>query len=401
MKQFSFLTKLFLVFAVFALVTSCEPEVIVNNPTTDLVDEAGFLSADATVDAGTTFMVKLSADKGDGEMQSLTIQKDGSNLATTDFTIDGVTDNNPKLLFLADRTGFTYEIAITAPADAGISTYTFKVDSDDNGTSSKSIDITVEENTTAPALTNDMNASIEIPNPSTVKIVLTALKGSSPLSTITVQEEGVDIADLTRLTWRLDQFTSNPNDLVGDDKEGFTAAELFLKSQSTVGTTNYTIVLTDEAGLESTIDYAITLLPIETPLSTETTGVSMFNNSGAMFGAIDLETFTNVSSTNADGDIVDLGLDTDGNWRMQIAPVTASGTEIRSLVNGETYDGITSVEALQAAYDAGTSLAETGALTVGSTYTASRNGVIYLLTVTAIDDVATNNDSYTFSFKKA
>lgn len=397
MKQFISISKLFFFIAVLGFITSCEPEVIINDPSVSLVDEAGFISADATVNAGDTFTVKLSADKGDGEMNSLTILKDNVNLPTSDFQIDGAIANNPKLLFDGDRTGFTYEVAITAPVDAGTSVYTFKVDSDDTGSNSTSIEITVDETNTPPALSNDMNASIELVNPSTVKIVLSAAKGTSPLNTITVAEEGTIIADLTRLSWGATEFIANPNLLEGADKDGFVAAELFLKSQNTIGTTNYTITLTDEAGNESAINYAITLL---TPISDEFNSVSLFNNAGAMFGAVDLPTGTNVSSTTMDGDIVDLGNDGSDVWRMQIGAVT--GTSLRTIDASYTYDNVTSKETLQAAYDAGTEVTETPVLGAGSVFTASKDGVLYLIEVESVNPTSgDDNDAYTLNIKKA
>ncbi len=400
MKNYVSISKLFFFLAVMGLfITSCEPDVIINDPSISLVDEAGFISADATVDAGATFTVKLSADKGDGEMNSLTITKDGTNVPTTDFTIDGLADNNPKLLFDGDRTGFTYEIAITAPVEAGTSSYAFKVDSDDTGSATTSISITVEESNEPPVLANDMNSSIELLNPGTVKIVLTGVKGSSPLNTITVAEEGTAIDDLSRLDWGTIPFDANPYTLTGDDKEGFEGAELFLTSQSIIGTTNYTITLTDEAGNESTIDYSITLL---TPIATEYTDVPLFNNAGSGFGGIDLQTGTNVSSTTADDDLVDLGNDGSGNWRMQIGASPGSTTSIRTIDAAYTYESVTSKERLQEAYDGGTEVTETPVLSTGSTFAASLDGVLYLITITNTDNTNSDDlDSYTLNIKSA
>ena len=399
MKQITLLSKLFVLFAVVGFFASCEPEVLIDNPSVDLVDEAGFISAAATVNSGDSFKVKLSADQGTAEMTTLTVRKDGTNLSTDFFTIDGAIDNNPKLLFDGDRAGFTYEIEITTEG-AGSSTYSFIVNADDTGSGSTSVEITSEDIAVDPILSNDMNSSIELQNPGTVQIVLTGVKGSSPLNTLAVFEEGVLITDNSRLTWGTVAFNDNPFVLTGTDKDGFTSKKLFLKSNNIIGETNYSITLADEAGNLSSITYKITILPIGTDLGTLYTNITVFNNAGAMFGGLDLDSGTNVSSTNASADLIDSGNDTNGNWKMQIKK--SGSASLRSIDGSFTYASVTTVEALQLAYDGGTELVETGTIVVGSTYAAQANGSVYIFTVTEVNDTSgNNNDNYVISMKGA
>lgn len=380
------------------LITSCDPDII--DSTLSYSDETGYVSSDATIAANEVFLVKVSGTSGSAEMNTLTIQKDGVNLSTDDYTVDGAVDNNPKLLFDTERSSFTYEIAITGD-DSGADTYSFVVESDDDGRETRSIEITVDGVGAQPVLTNDMNSSIELENPGTVQIVLTAVKGNVPLSSISVLEEGALITDLTRLAWESGDWTSNPQILEGADVDGFTSKKLFLTSNNTVGLTNYTITLVDENGDESSINYAITILPVSTPLVDVATGVLLYNNSGPNFGAIDLETGTNVTSvSNPDADIIDQGIDGDGNWLQIIAPADAT-TSLRSIDASYTYENVTSKELLIEAYDGGTELAQTGTLMVGSTYVAKREDVYYMMIVTGVNPTTDDNlDNLIWDIKK-
>lgn len=380
------------------LITSCDPDII--DSTLSFSDETGYVSSDATIAANEVFLVKVSGTSGSAEMNTLTIQKDGVNLSTDDYTVDGAVDNNPKLLFDTERSSFTYEIAITGD-DSGAATYSFVVESDDDGRETRSIEITVDGVGAQPVLTNDMNSSIELENPGTVQIVLTAVKGNVPLSSISVVEEGALITDLTRLAWESGDWTSNPQILEGADVDGFTSKKLFLTSNNTVGLTNYTITLADENGDESSINYAITILPVSTPLVDVATGVLLYNNSGPNFGAIDLETGTNVTSvSNPDADIIDQGIDGGGNWLQIIAPADST-TSLRSIDASYTYENVTSKELLIEAYDGGTELAQTGTLMVGSTYVAKREDVYYMMTVTGVNPTTDDNlDNLIWDIKK-
>lgn len=400
MKQLSIFPKLIVLFAALGLfITSCDPDII--DPTLSFSDETGYVSSDATIAANEVFLVKVSGTSGSADMNTLTIQKDGVNLSTDEYTVDGAVDNNPKLLFDTERSSFTYEIAITGE-DSGSATYSFVVNSDDDGRETRSLEITVDGVGNQPILTNDMNSSIEIDNPGIVRIVLTAVKGNAALSSISVLEEGVLITDLTRLEWDSTQgseeWTSNPQLLEGEDVEGFTAKELLLRSNDVIGTTNYTITLADENGSESSIDYSITIVDTLVDVAT---GVLLYNNSGPNFGAIDLETGTNVTSvSNPDADIIDQGIDGDGNWLQIIAPADAT-TSLRSIDAAYTYENVTSKELLIKAYDGGTELAQTGTLMVGSTYVAKRDDVYYMMTVTEVNPTTDDNlDNLVWDIKK-
>ncbi len=402
MKKLNLLYKVsFLVVLAAFFFAACDPDpVFTDDPTLSLVDETGFISTSATIDGATDFQVRLSATQGTNEMNTLTILRDGSQMDASEFSIDGIAaSNNPQLLIDGDRASFSYDITIT-PHDSGTAEYTFTVTSDiDNGDSSVSIDITVED--ADPTLSIDGPSSISLMNPSFVEIDLIGTAGSSPLSTIAVFEDGTLILDLDRLACNdlSTKFTANPNFLEEGDKDGFNKM-FFIESSSIVGTSVYTITITDEAGNEASVDYTITLQDLSTAITNEFSGIRMYNNAGAEPGAIDLDSGTNVSSADGSADIVDSGFDGGSDWAKTMEPL--GSTDLRSIQNGATYDGITSREMLITAFDAGTSISQTGELTVGVSYLAKINEDYYIFTVADIVETTGDNlDYFVFNIKQS
>ncbi len=401
MKKLSILYKVsFLVVLAAFFFAACDPDpVFTDAPTVSLEEATDFISTSATVPGDQDFKVRLTASQGTAEMNSLTVLRDGVDLDPSEFSIDGIaTTNNPLLLFDGERTSFTYDITIT-PHASGEANYEFVVSATDNTDGSVSINITVED--LDPTLTIDGPNSISLMNPSFIEIDLVGTAGSSPLSTISVFEDGALILDTDRLACNelTNKFTSNPNNLEEDDKDGFNKM-FFIQSSSIVGTSVYTITITDEAGNEASVDYTITLEDIATPFTNTWTNVRMYNNSGPQFGAIDLDSGTNVSSSNGDADIVDSGFDGGSDWAKTIEPL--GSTDLRSVDPAVTFDGTTSREMLVAAFDAGTSLSKTGELAVGSTYAAKINNDYYLLTVTEVVETSGDNEDYfVFSIKQS
>ena len=398
MKKLSILYKVsFLVILAAFFFTACDPDpVLTDSPIVTLVDEAGFLSADATISGTEDFIVKLSGTKGSGEMNSLRITRDGSQLDGTEFSIDGIAiSNNPQLLSDGDRTSFVYEISIT-PHSSGTAVYEFEVTASDNDSGSASIEITIDD--VMPTLTLVGPTSITLENPSFIELNLVGTQGSAALSTISVFEDGALITDTERLACNdlSTKFTANPNNLEEADKDGFDKS-FFIRSSNEVGTKVYTITITDENLAEASVEYTITLEDLATPFSNTYSNVRIYNNSGPQPGAIDLDSGTNVSSSDGSADIVDLGLDGNGDWQRAIGPL--GSTDLRSI--SATYESVTSRELLIDAYDAGTSLSETGELVDGSTYAAKINDDYYIFTVVAIVDVASNDDYMEFDIKQS
>ncbi len=402
MKKLNLLYKAsFLVILAAFFFTACEldPD-LTDDATVSFVEEAGFVSADAIIDGTSDFQVRLSATQGTNEMNILTLLRDGTELDPSEFSIAGITvSNNPQLLTDGDRASFTFDITIT-PHVSGTATYDFVVTSDiDGGTAISTLDITVEDEDPTLTINGPNNSSLE--NPGFVSINLVGTPGSSPLVSISVLQDGALITELDRLACNdlSTPFTANPNLLDAADIDGFDKM-FFIQSTGVIGTQNYTIVITDEASNEASVDYVIELEELATPLTNQFQGVLLYNNAGPEFGAIDLDSGTSVSSGDASADIVDLGFNGGSDWAKSISP--AGSTDLRSITNGATFDSVTSRELLIEAFDAGTSLAQTGELTVGISYTARINEDYYILTVVDIVETSGDNlDFYRFDIKQS
>lgn len=108
----------------------------------------GFLSTDSDVEVGLPFSVQLTAQTGDADLNSLTINKDGSKLPLSELDIvvastgEDVT-NNPLLLVNTLASGFTLNITITPSTDVDdVNEYTFIVSDKNSETDEVSITIT-------------------------------------------------------------------------------------------------------------------------------------------------------------------------------------------------------------------------------------------------------------------
>lgn len=141
------LTGLALMFST-VFMTGCETDPVDPvdplGPVISFVDGAGFISADAIVDAGGIFYVKLNALKGDNPLNAMAIYEDGVKLSSDRLEIDGgaITNNNPFLITGAAKDGATYEIAITAVADFNTTkSYSFEVTDEKNLTDAVTVDI--------------------------------------------------------------------------------------------------------------------------------------------------------------------------------------------------------------------------------------------------------------------
>jgi len=155
------------ILVLFALVfTACEEDdpiidPIDTPPVARLATEAGFISDDATVTPDSVFMVKLDAEAGSANLNSLRILEDGATLANNRFTLfDAIGAkeitpvNNPQVLSPVTSDGqVTLEIGITAPTAEGTYTYSFEVTDSDQQTAVTEVEITVEIPFTPIAMT--------------------------------------------------------------------------------------------------------------------------------------------------------------------------------------------------------------------------------------------------------
>lgn len=115
------------------------------DPTVSLVDEAGFLSADASLQEAGTFVVKVEATRGGAALQSIGVFEDGvliDELSRLDF--NGFEfDANPFSLAANDKEGFIAEVGVVSHA-SGIANYAFEILDEDGNKASISINVDIE-----------------------------------------------------------------------------------------------------------------------------------------------------------------------------------------------------------------------------------------------------------------
>src|SRR6478736_7546255 len=113
-----------LAFAAVALLSSCSDD---NDPkpapSLDFVAGTGYTTSDVTLAPGSTLKVKWVANKGDKDMKTFAITKDGAYLA--DYAPNGA-GSNPYNLTGSNQNTYQGEITTTVSTDLGTSdTYTF------------------------------------------------------------------------------------------------------------------------------------------------------------------------------------------------------------------------------------------------------------------------------------
>ncbi len=410
MKYLSSLTKLSLVFfAIFAL-SSCGTDESGNEfdtaPSVNLVEEAGFVSADANLAGETSFFVKVQGIAGTNDIETLTILEDDVKVDLARLS----TSSNPVLLLDDDTKGFTTEVEITLHADQSERAYEFQVADATGLIGSQTIYINTAPTTTGPPVVTlaSGTATRTLDGGSLFEIDVTAVLGGATLADIGVWEGADLITDLNRLRYgavEIDNvFEANPLTVPVDDENGFTAKSIWVRAHEAEGvTTTYTVRVTDTNAEFADLSVDVSTFVSTSPIDNEFTAILVYNNSGPENGGLDLDTGSSVSSFDGSADLIDSGLDATDTWARTIYP--ANGASLRSLdpAQAETfsYDNVTSREALIEAYNTGFETTLSGTLFIGDTYTARANGSYYILTVRNIVEVADNDDYYEFDVKQA
>lgn len=393
---------------VMILTTACDPDPVPNpntGPSVNFVSETGFLDADADLTAGEVFKVKISAVSGTEALKTLTVFEDGAKLATDRFDVNGdPAAANPLLVVDAnDKNSFTWTVSVTAQ-DAGAVVYDFEVEDDGGLKSSASLVISIGANE-PPKLTFVGDGMFMSGPASLISINITGEVGGAALSTIGVYEDGALITDVSRL--RIDdvtnEFTDNPNPIAEGSKDGFTT-NLYIRSHETSGALTYTVELTDESGNNAAFDITISS---GTPV-TESVAVMVSNADGpvGVNGGLDLDVRDNVPSASTDAELRDLGIDNGPiatNWIRQVEAVNGAVLKVPGAdqPEGFKYENISSVEAIQAAFDAGTTVSgSTETIEVGDVFLVSNNGKVWILQTKTVNMTDGDNlDFYEFDVK--
>jgi hypothetical protein len=179
---------------------------------------------------------------------------------------------------------------------------------------------------------------------------------------------------------------------------------LVLNAGSNLGVTTYTFRVTDKNGLTAESVVRVDVKASGTPMTTEVTG-QFFHIGGSLQGSYNLVAAANVASTAANEGVRDMS-----NTDAIGSPFTGSWDAKNSTrfvkANGFDYAGAT-VQAAEAAYNAGTAAAAVNGPVVGDIYIARLRGAndFAVIKITSVDP--NNNDcncgnrgKITFDFKK-
>jgi len=377
-----------------------------------LSNDAGFVSSAATVDAGQTFAVRLVAEKGEDDLQAITITENGANLDISRFEASNTTVGaNPFTIDASEVASFTKDITIVSPVDAGEYLYTFILRDVAGNTDSESVTITV--NTTPPSISFMGSGMIMADLGTLVNVPIMATAGSSPLSQIAVYSNG-DLVPSDELFYDdlSVPFPTNPA-LIPDSDKQMLDRSIFIRANQ-VGESVYTVEVTDEAGEVVSTDVTVTT-------GTQVTMIegALLNSAGPMgTGGLDLDTGASVASNSASAHLKDEGIDTDlamdVNWLQQISG--ANGSEIRALIKGEnglgenySFEGVGVSEQIEALWSNGSALTltndggdlVTSQLAGGENFVVLNNGNYYLISIREVRiTFADNNDQYVIDIKK-
>lgn len=378
-------------------------------PELSFVETAGFVSDDATVTANSDFNVRISATAGDSPLNVFYLQEDGLEVPSERFLVDGqLSGGNPKLILGDEKQSLTWDLTIRAH-ETGTSNYRFIVEDDDGETSSLSINISTDGGTPPVVEIGGSGTIPDVPPGGLFQIPLTVGAGTFPLSSITVLENGVPIADFANRLFYDDignPFTTNPYLLPAEDVNGFMRT-IFIRAGEEAGTNTYTVQLADDAGniTENSFDVVTGIAGTPTTLLQ---GV-LFNAAGpAGTGGLDLDTGNGTGSSDALSEIRDQGIDigqsNDVNWIKKIAAINGSSMVFLSPGNGGlsetfTFASVEVKEQIAEVFTSGVTLntdadgnPESFFMEVGDMYALERDGTYYLFVVREINETPDNND---------
>lgn len=411
--SFTFTTLLSLV------LFSCETDTGSINPTTangpvsSLLTGLNIISQDASVTLGTEFTVNLVSNQGDKPLKVLTIQEAGVTIPLERIKINGVgASSNPILLFNADKTKFDYKITVKSHTDVSTKTYSFITEDEAGKKDTKSLAITTIG--IAPTIALKSADSLGLAPNALFSTTFKVTKGSAALKTIEVQENGVKIADLSRVYYdKISQpFTANPQTLMSEDKDTFSKS-IIINSPSVVGKYVYTFIFTDETGLTKS-----TKVTLSVGNNIETIVGALLNSAGPDgTGGLDLDTGRSTGSTNASADIRDEGIDLGetlaNNWKQQVSGV--NGSVIKYVIKGQngvatdfTFASVTTKETVASLFAKGVDFTQkngsrliSNKIKVGDMLIVQNGTKYYLLNIKAVNVTkADNDDEYVIDIKK-
>lgn len=369
-------------------------------------------SADLTVAPGETFTITFSASKGsDSPLKAVTVYEDGTKVPTSRMTINGAAAAaNAILITGAEVDGITWTIDIVAQTSAA-TIVAFEVEVQDEAGGKNSVFVNVTTVGTPPTLTATPPTTFEVEEGSTNDFKLTGVKGTGDLVSIEVLENNIKV-DASRLEWDGQSMVGmdNPFPLSADEIGGFDETRLRLDLPMSVGTWVYTMILTDEFSLTSSVEYTVTTTSSGTPIDLRADVVldSLTNAGGPQgTGGLDLDNGQTTNSNDPNAEIKDNGLDNTlppgDNWLMTISPITENGVSMKYLVAGQgglsenfTFEGIEFKEDLPGLFANGVDLVNdvSNVVNILDVFIVERDGNYWVLEVVETSSDPNNNDDF-------
>lgn len=410
----------FVLTTLFSLVLfSCETDTgsvipaTTNGPSASLMTGTGIINQDASVTLGTEFSVNLVSAQGDKPLKVLTVQEAGVTIPLERIKINGVAvSSNPILLFNADKTKLDYKITVKAHSDVSVKTYSFVVEDEAGKKETKSLAITTVG--VAPTVELKSADSLGLAPNALFSTTFKVTKGSAALKTIEVQENGVKIADLSRLYYdKITQpFTANPQTVLSEDKNAF-AKSIIINSPAMTGKYVYTFIFTDETGLTKSSKVTVSV-----GSNVEVIVGALLNSAGPDgTGGLDLDTGKETGSTSTTSKLRDEGIDLGetlaNNWKQQVSGV--NGSIVRYVVKGKngvadtfTFAGVNTKEEVASLFAKGVDFTQkngtrliSNKMVTGDVLIVQNGTKYYLLSIKSVNVTkADNDDKYTIDIKK-
>ena len=369
------------------------------------------LTFDSTVEPGQAFTVQIEATSNVAQLRAVEVLLGGSSLTPDEFDnqqIDDGDEQNPQLLFGADKDAFNWTFGFIAPELEADYTYDFVISDDDGLASTVTINVTVLQTVpdTPPSLTLNGPVVLESLVGTLNSFNITAVAGTNNLASVSVwEDQNLITEDLTRIRFMGVDFESNPLPLFAPESEGFSGSVIII--ESIAGNHDYVIRVTDTEGNNADVTFTVEEVMVSTPLDEEFEFILVSNASGPDLGGLDLDNGVAVASASGDAEIRDLGIDTNQpaatNWIQRVEPVNGAMLRVvdtSMLPEGFTFDSVDSKELVAAAFNTGTASDPSPVLQTGDILAVASPNNIYIMQV---DEVGVtdndNNDFYRFSIK--
>jgi len=245
--------------------------------------------------------------------------------------------------------------------------------------------------------THTFDASVDQEASQNISFSVKGVKGDADLKSITVKEDGVNLAT-SRFKIDNEAPSSAAVLLLGADKQGFTKNfEISLPTES--GTYKYEFVLADDNNNTNTVSLEVKVAAVST-----ITSERMYNYLGPLAGGLDLLTGKAVSKGGDNGTWAGAHIRDNGNnvvpgnpdtypWKGEFIPWNNS--VVRKVNNSEWSNVVGKSQIVTLFNNAGSDLASSK-MTVGDVYVVKNETNYFLIKVKSVvnDGSATENNDY-------